>query len=203
MLIVSAPALHLHRYLDKYVQLWQRLPGCAGVLPLRPPISSILMPPLGDALAARAVAKCQEQISRLPSSTRVLLHVFSGGGYIFAGEGSTAVQRCCLILWCTYLSRGIGFEGRLVLPDQHRRAASVGHGVGKVQCKRAKQSHGAAYESCMHAPGPAPGHACPCPCPWPCLPMPMPLAMPMALPAHAPGPAHGHACPCPWPCQWH
>lgn len=43
------------------------------------------MPPLGDALAARAVAECQEQLSRLPSSTRVLLHVFSGGGYIFAG----------------------------------------------------------------------------------------------------------------------
>eukprot|EP00877_Chromochloris_zofingiensis_P011424 jgi/Chrzof1/6535/Cz19g00070.t1 len=66
---------------SKYKQLWRCL-GYNDVVSVRPPMSAIMFPAVGQLAAAHFVKRVLSAARRRPRAP-VLVHLFSGGGFIF------------------------------------------------------------------------------------------------------------------------
>jgi len=80
------------RPFSKYVDLWQRRLGSSNVLQARPNPAALIVPLYGDASADRAASRLRSAAVRAPRAP-ILLHVFSGGGFLYSGLIMRALQR--------------------------------------------------------------------------------------------------------------
>uniref|UniRef100_A0A383VJ81 Uncharacterized protein n=1 Tax=Tetradesmus obliquus TaxID=3088 RepID=A0A383VJ81_TETOB len=71
------------RPFSKYKQLWQSL-GFHSIISARPPMSSIMVPAAGQLLAAKFTHRLLQTAQQRPNAP-ILVHLFSGGGFIFMG----------------------------------------------------------------------------------------------------------------------
>lgn len=76
----------------KYVDLWRERLGAAAVVQARPNPAALILPPVGAASAARAAARVVDAAAAAPRAP-LLLHLFSGGGYLYAGLLLLALRR--------------------------------------------------------------------------------------------------------------
>eukprot|EP00879_Flechtneria_rotunda_P009015 GHRR01009440.1.p1 GENE.GHRR01009440.1~~GHRR01009440.1.p1 ORF type:complete len:257 (+),score=68.60 GHRR01009440.1:296-1066(+) len=67
----------------RYKQLWQSL-GYHKILSARPPMASIMVPAAGQLLAAKFTHRLIQTACANPTAP-ILVHLFSGGGFIFMG----------------------------------------------------------------------------------------------------------------------
>lgn len=67
----------------RYKQLWQSL-GFHSIISARPPMSSIMVPAAGQLLAAKFTHRLLQTAQQRPNAP-ILVHLFSGGGFIFMG----------------------------------------------------------------------------------------------------------------------
>lgn len=95
------------RHFDKYLQLWQSL-GQEQVVGLRPPIATALLPSLVREAGRQYCSEVSHLCSLYPSRP-VLLHVFSGAGFVLV---STMMQQAQEQQGATWLSRvsGVVFD---------------------------------------------------------------------------------------------
>ncbi|GBF94577.1 hypothetical protein Rsub_06692 [Raphidocelis subcapitata] len=80
------------RPFNKYVDLWERRLGAGVVLRARPNPAALIVPAYGDAAAARDAAALAAAAAAAPGAP-VLLHLFSGGGFLYSGLMLRALQR--------------------------------------------------------------------------------------------------------------
>jgi hypothetical protein len=76
----------------KYVDLWRGRLGAAAVLQARPNPAALIVPAFGAASASRAADRLLAAADRAPDAP-LLLHLFSGGGFLYSGLLLRALQR--------------------------------------------------------------------------------------------------------------